>query len=428
MMPHFSCEGRRLRALICAAAVTVALLAAAEAHAGWQYQDSQLYNSVLGVAFPTASTGWVVGAGQHIYRTTDGGSTWTTQTTDLSPYSGLYSVAFVSANTGWAVGGSGAILHTDDAGQNWTRQSSPEVAILSSVSFPTARDGWIVAGGAGNMTLRTTDGGEHWTEVPLPDTASGMWTGHFISASTGWVIGSKGRIYRTQNAGSNWTQLNAQTTADLGSVWFVDGSNGWICGASGLMLRTSNSGMTWSRQNTGVSAGLNAVRFIDTTHGWAVGNSGTIITTSDGGAHWTKHYTGTTSGFNAIGVPDAAHACAAGSYGLLYLQTPKLKTTMYRWPVSSSLSFKRKKGVARFTLWGRVAVGKYYAPLVHVHLQESTTGRKWRTVASRTSDSQGWANKTFAVKSKRTRYYRWSVPGTVDYSGASTGKQKVVVK
>jgi hypothetical protein len=127
-------------------------------------------------------------------------------------------------------------------------------------------------------------------------------------------------------------------------------------------------------------------------------------------------------------VTDAAHAVAMGSYGLIYLETPRLKTKMYHWPLAAKVTYKRSKGVAKFTLWGRVTVGKYYAPLVPVSLQESTNGKKWKTIGKYTTNADAWVSRTFKVKAKRTRYYRWTVAGTTDYASCTASKQKVTVK
>ncbi len=99
------------------------------------------------------------------------------------------------------------------------------------------------------------------------------------------------------------------------------------------------------------------------------------MTTRDGGAHWTKRYTGTT-GASARSAPMMRTMLSRRSYGMRLSADSELKTGMYRWPTASSVTFKRKKGIAKFTLWARVNVGPYYAPLVPVKLQESKNGKK----------------------------------------------------
>src|SRR5436309_15630270 len=93
-----------------------------------------------------------------ISRTTDGGSTWTSQTNGAS--SPLVGVSFTDANTGTVVGGAGIILRTTDGGNNWIPQASGTESDLLRVSFTDANNGTAV--GQVGTILRTTDGGAHW--------------------------------------------------------------------------------------------------------------------------------------------------------------------------------------------------------------------------------------------------------------------------
>jgi len=53
----------------------------------------------------------------------------------------LYSVYFTDSNTGWAVGDFGAILKTTDGGTSWTLQSSGTTNDLESVYFTDSNTG-----------------------------------------------------------------------------------------------------------------------------------------------------------------------------------------------------------------------------------------------------------------------------------------------
>ncbi len=64
----------------------------------------------------------------------------------------------MDADTGTAVGAEGTILHTTDGGATWTLQSSGTTVPLSGVTFVDANTGWAV--GEGGTILHTTTGGE----------------------------------------------------------------------------------------------------------------------------------------------------------------------------------------------------------------------------------------------------------------------------
>ncbi len=147
--------------------------------ATWKRQvlpgDTKSYEAI---EFTDALTGWAVGAAGMIAKTSDGGLTWTAQTSGVEVR--LHGVCFLDANVGCAVGEYGVILATQDGGETWTPQASGWVAdptveddnlVLNDVDFVSATEGWIVsadgwAPGQANGLLHTSDGGETWTFVP----------------------------------------------------------------------------------------------------------------------------------------------------------------------------------------------------------------------------------------------------------------------
>jgi len=66
-------------------------------------------------------------------HTTDGGATWTSQSSETT--SNLWGLSFVNATTGIAVGDGRTILSTDDGGDTWMLQQSGTTNILRAVSF-----------------------------------------------------------------------------------------------------------------------------------------------------------------------------------------------------------------------------------------------------------------------------------------------------
>ena len=72
-----------------------------------------------------------------ILRTTNGGTTWTQQTSEATEW--LCGVSFADLDNGTAVGGNlllpsyGIILRTTNGGTNWTLQTSEQPLILSAL-------------------------------------------------------------------------------------------------------------------------------------------------------------------------------------------------------------------------------------------------------------------------------------------------------
>ena len=97
-----------------------------------------------------------------ILRTTNGGASWTRQSSSTT--NDLYGISFTDANTGTAVGYGGTILRTTNGGASWTRQSSGTMNWLYDVCFTDANTGTVV--GACGTILRTTNAGVTFVEEP----------------------------------------------------------------------------------------------------------------------------------------------------------------------------------------------------------------------------------------------------------------------
>ena len=151
----------------------------------------------------------------------------------------MFSVYFTDANTGWAVGEVGTILKTSDGGTTWSPQTSGTPNGLTSVYFTDANTGWAVARGT---ILKTTDGGTTWSPQ-TSGTTSLLFSVYFTDANTGWIAGS-GTILKTINGGTAWSSQTSGTTNTLRSVYFTDGDNGWVVGGNGTILKTMTGGVT----------------------------------------------------------------------------------------------------------------------------------------------------------------------------------------
>jgi len=255
----------------------------------WTSQISGTTVQFYGVSFIDANNGTVVGYGTSsildILRTTDGGINWTSQMSGTK--NSFRSVSFTDANTGIAVGVKGIILRTTNSGTTWISQTSGTASDLHGVSFVDSNNGWVVGGVS---ILRTTDGGTTWT-LQTSGTTSSLYDVSFVDANTGWAVGDYGAIIKTTDGGTTWTPQLSGTTMFLYDVSFVDTNTGTAVGHSGTILRTTDGGSTWTMQTSGTSGELRGVSFIDVYNGAAVGSGGTILRTTDGGTAWSRQQT-----------------------------------------------------------------------------------------------------------------------------------------
>lgn len=73
------------------------------------------------VSFPSAHI-WFVLSGRTLFKTVDGGRTWTSLRAPITPGNfGGYPLDFVTADDGWVISSSRHLWHTRDGGHNWSR-------------------------------------------------------------------------------------------------------------------------------------------------------------------------------------------------------------------------------------------------------------------------------------------------------------------
>jgi photosystem II stability/assembly factor-like uncharacterized protein len=314
----------------------------------WTTDSGRTWNPGQGIPF-NAQVDFVDGAagfyfrngatGSDLYRTEDGGRSWTVVTKGLFSGDTIDSYQFIDATTGFAnTSKSPATWKTTDGGKTWllpaAYRSIGNVVCplpwnppaLGSVPVPvkmvSATTGW--AAGA----LRTTDGGAHWSSSgprPLPDRAAGH-SEFFLDGTHAWVAQAEGSstacadhvvVFGTADGGRSWQQGQAigsplpDRNALQAGTWspfldFLDAQHGWLfvranpnCGVMGCsvvvpgsLYRTSDGGRHWTLVSS--QAGLNnsecrsgsAVYFSATTTGWLECTFGSVLVTHDGGATW----------------------------------------------------------------------------------------------------------------------------------------------
>ncbi len=102
------------------------------------------------------------------------------------------------------------------------------------------------------------------------------------------VVGERGHILVSRNAGISWTQAEVPTRATLTGVALHDHGNGWAVGHDAVILRTRDGGDTWETVHAAPEEErpLLDVWFENAHHGIAVGAYGLFLQTRDGGDTW----------------------------------------------------------------------------------------------------------------------------------------------
>jgi photosystem II stability/assembly factor-like uncharacterized protein len=279
----------------------------------WSLINSGSDKALYAMRFPDAQHGWIVGQDGLILHSTDGGKTWGKQISGTTVY--LFDVFFLDAQQGWAVGDKATWLKTTDGGKTWSQAKigrdeklSADEALLAqepvlyAVQFIDATTGWII-GEFGNI-WKTTDGGTTWrTQQETLIGAEGyldaldiptFFGAAFSDAQNGVVAGLETKIARTRDGGAkwNWEEFDVKdgTGDPLYQPFMFPDTTAWAVGAAGVVVHQPSTGEPWQRVSLGqeVNTWLRGVYFRDKNDGWVVGGFGTILHTTDGGKTWLR--------------------------------------------------------------------------------------------------------------------------------------------
>ena len=280
-----------------------------------------------GCFFTSASNGIVVGATTVvgnpaiIWKTTDGGATWTTITNIYTDT--LRSVWFTNDTTGFACGAKGRIIRTFDAGLTWDTVPSGVNYLLRSIYFTTPEIGYICGGNG--VILKTADGGNTWSQLSNPITQD-MINIRFLGTDTGYACSSlgtflNGYVIRTYDAGATWNVVDSNAQGLLG-IAIANTDTIVSGGGTQTIVRTTDGGQTWSTVYTGAAAtNMRGSWFPTTSRGYMVGDIGSLFKTANGGLTWTP-VTLTTAGLLGIHFPNPDTGYAVGNGTIIKYITP----------------------------------------------------------------------------------------------------------
>lgn len=218
----------------------------------WQTIPLSGVRSARGLDFLNATDGWLVAQAdrvnptcesydEQVYRTEDGGLTWTPLFSDDQPPrcgAELQQVIFVDALHGWAVGHH-ALLRTADGGLTWQQINADVYNWTTHADFVDPQRGWRILYSPfhhEDWLERTTDGGVTWQLVRATVTMYGPGYNRvdFATMTEGWVAGDQGMVLYTADGGETWSQawfsdydLVALAALPAGRAWF-GGQNGFI--------------------------------------------------------------------------------------------------------------------------------------------------------------------------------------------------------
>ncbi len=319
-------SGPNRREFVAAGAAMVAapLMGLAPAEPQWETLRTEAYPGKRDdIVFVDAQHGWYGTGKGDLFRTTDGGASWTKVAS--KPGTFIRALGFADAQTGF-IGNIGTdyypgvtdtvpLYRTDDGGVSWTPADlgGKTIAGVCAIDVLTVRRIYqgqlqprVVVHAAGRVggpagLLRSTDGGESWQVIDMTAHAGMILDIRFLDEQTGLVFASTGRdpatteglILRTTDGGGSWTPVyRSRRAAEL--IWkasFVSATVGYATvqsydetRAQQLIVKTTDGGKSWTElpMVENAKARQFGIGFVDEARGW-VGTMAGGFETRDGG-------------------------------------------------------------------------------------------------------------------------------------------------
>ncbi len=247
------------------------------------------------------------------------------------PYPGKQDdIAFVSTRTGWYGNGAGLLYRTDDGGESWTKVWEQPGTFIRALGFLDADNGFLGNVGVGyypnvadeQPLYRTRDGGRSWSPIeaeniglvrgicgidvlPQQRIFQGELRASAIVHAAGRV-GGPAAMLRSLDGGDTWSVLDLGAHAGMIlDVKFFSADEGLVCAASSqdmsqanaLILRTTDGGASWTPAYRSSRPFENCWKMsfptrdigYATVQNYEQGQSARVIVkTTDGGATWRE--------------------------------------------------------------------------------------------------------------------------------------------
>jgi len=255
---------------------------------------------IKAIAFPNTNVGYV-GSGDHAFKTTDKGKTWTMLhgMWETSNYNSLYEQAhFSSPDSGFFTASYPArLFKTNDGGTTWKTmrfyanqygteyERNPTLQAVNDSTIFMLLNNY----NSGHGLYKSKDNGETWKKID--SSVSGGFKPNnifFLNEKTGYATQGYG-LWKTTDSAKSWSILRYNNNW-INKVYFLNEAEGFIADDE-VIKRTADSGKTWNSlevEGSVYSAPPTSFLFKDETLGFYTTRYGRIMKTVDRGKSWQR--------------------------------------------------------------------------------------------------------------------------------------------
>ncbi len=99
---------------------------------------------------------------------------------------------------------------------------------------------------------------------------------------TGYIVGNSGKIYKSNDQGSSWSELSSGVSTKLNAVYAISSTDAIAVGDYGTILKTTNGGTNWTVLTSNTSVNLKNISYNSSTKQfWISGDNGVILYASN---------------------------------------------------------------------------------------------------------------------------------------------------
>lgn len=335
-----------------------------------------------------------VGGKRAMYKTSNGGQSWETVKLDIPPNSKVADLVF-SHTLGWAVLQQSApdlakfqenqvqLMRTSDEGRSWQLQYFNKPVVITRIAFVNEQEGWLVGlkytgsrpFDTALLVLHTTNQGKDWADVSENLNAVAINDKGFVIGRvesvftegplTATVLTSRGQMFKTDNGGQSWQQINDKRKDFLSPMsacclGFKTDKLRWIAGGqfgeegTRSLLTVEQPNGLWQKYYLR-DVYLRDVLYLSEKQIFACGSSfpkgsrksftptdAVILSSSDGGHSWSVIYRNSQiESINALAGVNSQHVWAVGNDGLILRIEHIIRGSLIGRPVQRLVRLRR---------------------------------------------------------------------------------------